>query len=233
MEIKSLDSHPKTRKSRREKFLGQRSTNTIAVFWTYDDILLRHFYDVSKSGDYRTLVKSGDATDEQCAEAWEKIVQKNNYHSGNRQYDNYLNLVKQYNLAIKELNAVVSTIMCLIFVVDKEQIEFLKSKGYKIDTSSATAYDNSLAIALHESGKIRSKIKIKYNQINNFNQRAIESKEHGEVTLDEMLTALSMEVGFQLPDSITLAQYNAYAKRVKKRNDAVEAQKKQRGNVRA
>jgi hypothetical protein len=142
-------------------------------------------------------------------------------------------MIKQYNLAINELNAVVSTILCLCFVVDEDQIKFLKSKGYKIDTSTATAYDNSLAVALHESGKIRSKIKMKYNQINNFNQRAIESREQGEVTLDEMLTAISMEVGFQLPDSITLAQYNAYAKRVKKRNDALEmAHKKPRGNVR-
>jgi hypothetical protein len=174
---------------------------------------------VSKSGNLKSLVKSGDATDEQCGEVWEKIVQKNNYHSGTNQYDNYLNLIKQYNMAIRELNAVVSSIMCLWFAIDDSQIGFLRGKGYKIDTNSASGYEKSLVVAMHESGRIRSKIKIKYNQIQNFNQRAQENKEQGEVSVDDMLSALSMEVGFQIPDSITLAQYNAYAKRIKKRND--------------
>jgi hypothetical protein len=181
------------------------------------------------------LIKEGSATDDECSEAWEKIVQKNNYHSGNNKYNNYLNLVRQLNLSIKELNAVVSTILCLCFVVDDDQIKFLKSKGYKIDTSSASAYERSLAVALHESGNIRTKIKIRQAQIKNFNQKAIENKEQNEMTFDEMLSALSMEVGFQLPDTITLAQYNAYAKRVIKKQEALEraGKKQQRGNVRA
>lgn len=219
MEI-SLDSLPQTRKARRKKFLSPPLKSTIAVFWSYDDILLRHFYEVSKTGDLKSLIKSGDASEEQCAEVWEKIVQKNNYHSGSRQYDNYLNLIKQYNLAIREYNAVVSTIGCLEYVIDDEHISFLRSKGYKIDTSCGSGYKKSLEVARHESGRVRSKIKIKYNQILNFNQRAQENQEQsGDVSIDDMLTALSMEVGFQLPDSITLAQYNAYAKRVKKRNE--------------
>ena len=183
--------------------------------------------------DLRLLIKSGEATIDECSEAWEKIVEKNNYHSGNNQLDNYKNLIKQYNLAIKELNAVVSTILCLCFVVDEEQIKFLKSKGYKIDTSSGTAFDLSLGIALHESGKIRSKIKMKFNQLSNFNQKAIEQREgQGDISIDDMISSLSLEVGFQVPDTITLSQYNAYAKRIKKRNETLErAQKKH--NVRA
>jgi hypothetical protein len=215
--------------------LDPQSKTTTAAFWTYDDILLRHFFDVSKSGDYQSLIKSGEANQGECIEAWEKIVQKNNYHGGNNQYDNYLHLIKQFNMAMKELNAVVSTILCLCFVVDDEQIKFLRKKGYKINTSGATAYDNSLGVALHESGKIRSKIKMKFNQLNNFNQKAIEQREsQGDVSVDDLISSLSFEVGFQLPDTITLAQYNAYAKRVKKRNDSLEkANKKGRGNVRA
>ena len=191
--------------------------------------------EVSKAGNFKSLIKEGNATESECLDAWEKIVQKNNYHSGSNKYNNYLRMIQQYNLAMRELNAVTSTILCLCFAVDDEQIKFLISKGYKIDTSSGSAYEKSLAIALHESGKIRTKIKMKLNEINNFNQKAIESREQNDISIDEMLSALSMEVGFQLPDTITLAQYNAYAKRVITRHEAIErAGKKQaRGNVRA
>jgi hypothetical protein len=190
---------------------------------------------VSTAGDYKSLIKSGNATELECLEAWEAIVQKNNYHSGSNQYNNYLNLIKQYNMAMQELNGVVSTILCLCFVVDKDQIEYLKAKGYKIDTSTGSAYEKSLADALHRSGQIRTKIKVKLNQINNFNQRVMEQREsQSEQTVDDLISSLSMEVGFQIPDTVTLAQYNAYAKRVKKKHEALEkANKKPRGNVRA
>jgi hypothetical protein len=116
---------------------------------------------------------------------------------------------------------------------EKNDIDSLKKYGYKIDTSTTATFSHSLITAKHTSTRLNSKLKMKLNQVNNFNQRAKEQKEQSEVTLDEMLTAISMEVGFQLPDSITLAQYNAYAKRVRKRNDALEmAHKKPRGNVR-
>lgn len=111
--------------------------------------------------------------------------------------------------------------MVLLFTIDTPTIEFLNKSGYKIETKTQELFEESLRKAFIKSDNINSKLKQKFNQIQNFNEGLVSKKENevGKSTgFEEKLAELSFEVGFSVDETITLARYNEYVKIINKRN---------------
>jgi hypothetical protein len=179
------------------------------------------FLEIVASHDYKRILKSGEASDDQCQEMWETIVQQHNYHNGNQEFFNYISHLRAYKDLLERYNTVKSSLMVLLFTIDTPTIEFLNKSGYRIETKTQELFEESLRKAFIKSDNINSKLKQKFNQIQNFNEGLVSKKENevGKSTgFEEKLAELSFEVGFSVDETITLARYNEYVKIINKRN---------------
>lgn len=217
----SWDLLKRTKKKQRKKSSRTKSSSTTPIFFGYKDITLKLFLEIIDSQDFSQLLKKGTATPEECQDQWERIVEKHNYHNGNYEHLNYLSHLQSYKEALQRFNTIKSSLMLLLVVIDNPTIEFLNYNGYKIDTSSQEKYELSLKNAFLKSDNLNSKLKMSYNQLNNFNDNLISKREEFErtkTTLEEKLAALSWELGFSVDDTVTLARYNEYVRIINKNN---------------
>ena len=101
----------------------------------------------------------------------------------------------------------------------KEILQYLRSKGHKVDTTSNEAYEESLVLLSKKADAITTRLRMKENEL------LIMVNDKGERSnFEETMATLCANLGFTVPDSVTLARYNEYMKVIKKKN----APKKQR-----
>lgn len=187
------------------------------IFWLYENITLALFIEIAGGGNVNKLVREGTATQEQCAQAWERILKQNSLVSGGLEYLNYFNLYKSYDKLIADYTIVKATLLTLMFVVDDNDIMFLKRKGIKIATTSATQYNESLQAGMRRAEGMVNQIVARQIELAKMQNKDKDRK----VSAEELLAYISVELGFAVTDNVTLARYNEYKKLIMKRRKPV------------
>ncbi len=198
--------------------LSRRSKNSLPVFLKYDTILLKTYFDIANTGDFAKLVVNGEATSEQCKEKWNEIVAVNFENFGTFDFIGYVDNVEGYNSFLREHNLTIAELLVLYFQVDDDIIMELRERGYNIDTSSKSNYITSLERAMERSKSLQSRIRMKSNELENLTSHL---KDTQPATFDEIMASLIINLGFTIPDEITLARFNQY------RNLIVQKHKRQ------
>lgn len=195
----------------------------LVKFHTYETIPLKLFIEIAETADYMLLIISGKPTPDESFDQWEQIIQKNSSINGSTEYRSYYDNLKHYNKLLREFNAIKATITILYFEIDNDMVEYLRSKGYKIDLSSSEAYATSLNAAMNRSNNLISKIESRYKAIVKANEQSKGSNQ--QTSFASLLANLNMTLGFKEDDTLLLATYNEYNKRIKRDNEANKKKK--------
>ena len=202
--------------------ISRRTSSSItASFFSYEDITLKLFMAISESGNFKLVIKSGIATDSQCVAMWEKIVQDNNKVTGNQEYNSYLKSWRNYNRLLHEHISVRPNLVILCYALDFEAIKYVRSKGYLIDTTNSKTYADSLYRAIRKCDNLQTKIAMQLNDL----ERTQATTPRRSENFEALMAALSLELGYTVPDEITLARYNEYSKLIERRHHAYKAQR--------
>jgi hypothetical protein len=192
------------------------------VFYTYDNIPLRLYFDIANTGDFIRLVKEGKSDNEQCLIAWEAIIKKQQEITGNNQYNAFFRLNKGYLLNLNDYTLIRA---CLILTginnifPDYEYIKILKEKGYNIDTSTPETIIDSVNGGLQKCDGLITKATTKRKEIEMImNQN--ESKD--KVGFESAIANLNYQLGFNVDDNLTLSRFNEYQKIIKAKHKALE-----------
>lgn len=186
-------------------------------FLDYETIKLRTYIDITINLDYKRLILKGNATEEQCIEAWESIVKKNNEQNGSFEYQTYFNNVETVAELLAEYNIVKGMLFILRYEIDYTYIEELKEFGYKISTQPKL-YEASLQAAERKSDNIITKIGIKKSEI----MEMLEAS-GPDASFDNLMATLSASLEYEVNDDITLARFNEYRKIIKKKYERVKS----------
>lgn len=202
---------------------SNRKYKTITeVLYTYDNILLTTYMEIAQTGNTGLLVVTGSPSDKQIQERWETIVKRNSEHNGFN-LNEYQDNLKEYARLLADYELVKLTLLQICMVVDDDAELFLQSKGYRIDRSSASAYNESIQLALQRCKNILTKLKTRYNQI----QQASKDNENqkAQTSIEAILANISAWLGFSVGSDITLARYNEYKKIIKRKHEASKMKK--------
>ena len=205
---------------RKSNLKSKRSTG---VLYTYDTILLTLYLEIAQTGNTDLLVISGTPTDKEIQAAWDEITRLNSNSTG-RTNDN-LDTVKDYARLLSKYIAVQASILQLYLCVDDEALLYLSSAGYRIDTSSNTAYRESLKSAQRKAANVVTKIESKYKEIMAAAAEA-DPDAPARSGIETMLAAVSATLGFNVESTVTLARFNEYNKIIKKRIEASKSKGK-------
>jgi hypothetical protein len=187
-------------------------------FYIYDDIPLKLYIELAASGEYKKLIKSGSATNDECAQAWENIMVKNGKVTGNLDYLNYFETYKQFQLLVSKYHMLKAILMKLaypaFFGFDKVKIQYMISEGYRIKLNTIEAYVASVQAADKRVNSLVTKILTKKAQLENmFKDKGKEEEPQG---FYEIIAYLIAE-GFNINNDITLATYNQLVKIIRKK----------------
>lgn len=177
--------------------------------------------EIAQTGNTNLLVITGGPSDKELAEGWEKIIKRNSQVNG-LGLDNYLDNYKTYAQLLGDYEKVKLSLMQLLMVVDDDVIAYLKSKGYVIDTSTSSSYNKSIQNAMQKCKNILTKLKTRYNQIQQANK---DNDKAPQTSIEEILANISVSIGFSVGMDVTLARFNEYKRIVKKRHEASKMKK--------
>lgn len=234
-----MDSHKLTSKNWRGStysptFKSSSAKQSKVRLFSYEDILLRLYVDISANGGFERLIISGRATLEKCVERWEEIVRMNSEESRSNQYQSYFSLNQGYaNLMARHLNVKLLLMRCQITGSNdngfNETIDELKHLGYKIDISSTEKYAESIASCMNNSNILVTKINQKQVEINDYLKRVNGKGKKADVFVD-LLANLEEALGGNrsLPDDITLSKYNSLLRIAKAKQAAAKASQRAR-----
>ena len=183
---------------------------TSATFYGYDDVLLKMYFDIASNGDTSVLQKTGKPDSKKCNEVWEEIIRQNSKATSNKQYEKYLSTLRQHRLFIKEYTLIKAMLTKLSFVVDKECIDYLNIKGYRIKTTNSVEYAESLSEADKRVENLKTKATMKQNEIHEFFKVTEGEAKKSSGGLHKTLAIISFHLGYEVKDDITLARYNEY-----------------------
>lgn len=184
-------------------------------YYSYETIPLKVYFEVSR-GNYVLLQLKGRQNIEKLNQVWEEIVKKNAKANESFQYDNFFAVYKSHGNLIQEYTTVKAILMKLAFKVDKIDIEYLKKKGYAINTTTSQKYLDSLLAAIKKSDNLVTRAVMKANELKSFKGKLDESLQ----TFDSVMADLTSSLGFEVKDEISLARYNELKKNIRKRNEA-------------
>lgn len=191
------------------------------TYYQYSNIKLRTYVEIAQTGNLNLLVISGYPTEQELLDKWENLVKDNAKANNDNSYSAYENNLKRYGKLIADYELVRLSLMKLILVVDDECLLYLKERGFKINTTTASGYAESIDAALKRSGSYLTKIKMKLNEMN---ESRVEADKSQPKTIEEILGALSASLNFEITGDITLARFNEYKKIVKKKNERSKRQ---------
>lgn len=190
--------------------MSNRSTkSTLENLYSYDDILLRDYFDIAQSRDFNKLIKYGRATKDQLEEQWENIVKRNNEEAGVFDYSNYREALEAYHYLLSVYHKVKTCLFKLSIRCDYKVIDMLALEGYVI-SKEVDKYDNSLYLASRKSDNLVTKIKSKLHEINLY-------RDNGDkpLTFESALAKASFGAKYDVSRNITLCGYNQLMKEIK------------------
>jgi len=175
------------------------------------------------------LIVTGKASIDDCSKQWDAIIQKNYETNGGYEYMNYVDLMKEYGYLMYEYNFVKCCLLKLItlnqevgivfmpgeqnFVQDDEIIAELLDHGYKINTTGANAFCQSINSALIRVDGLANRMKLKAAEI----IEMMDGSEKEPASFDSIMAFLSSQFP-HVPEDITLSRYNEMIKVLKKKN---------------
>lgn len=170
------------------------------------------------------MIISGKAVNDQCMEAWEAIVRRQQKESGSNQYDAIVTLSKAY---LKYLNDHVTIRANLILVgmtryyVEWKWITALRDAGYMINTETPDTILESVNAGLRRCENLITKATSKRKEIEKMMQDNKKSK-GDEFGFTQLMAHLNFALGYPEKEDITLSQYNEYQKILKAKAKANE-----------
>ena len=188
--------------------------NTETRYFSYDNIPLKVFIDISNSADYSLLCISGQADADIAYDKYEAIIRKNGQMNGTLEFESYLTNYTALAKYMADYNAIKAALGVLLYFVDNAYIAFLNKKGYRINTDTASGYAKSLVAAGRKADNLQSKIASKIKEM----ERKGVQNSGGPRTFDDVMAELTASIGFNVPEEVTLARYNGYMKVIKDRN---------------
>lgn len=207
----------RVRKNSQRK-LDRTLSSTTAVFFQYNTIPLKLYLEIGASSEFSRLVISGGADKQACLVQWEKIIQENNQHTGQVQYDEYRSLYVGYYQLITEYLQVKASFTTLLFVIDYPLIKELREMGFKIDLTDSAKYAKSLELGLKRNSNLITQARMKQSEMDKI--YGAKSKEDIKpLTFDDIMGWLQTEGVSGLDDNLTLARYNAIRAILKKKNE--------------
>lgn len=226
-----------------QNFLGRmffrNSKSSSGILYTYEDILLKLYIEVARTGDFTKLIKSGKCGDDECLLAWEQIVKKQEKITGSNQYNSVLQLMKGYASLLNDHSVIRA---CLIHIMngamlnadalplDWEVLQVLKSKGYTIRTSQRSETLEDIKNGLRRNENLITKATMNKKALEKmFKDR--QDKQEEQKGFEEILANLNFALGFNVDENITLSRYNEYQKILIARAKA-EEKNKLKGNGR-
>jgi len=173
------------------------------------------FIEVAETSDYKKLIKRGEPTEDQCAEAWENIIQRNGQNSGNQGYNNHLNDANTYTALLSEYLFMRSALTKLLYVIDYQLIKYCeKNFGYRFALTSTEDYAQSLFAVSRRVDSLATRIKMHQNKM----QAASTVQQSGKSSFHEAIAVLIDAFKVDFRDDITLAKYNELVKILKQRH---------------
>lgn len=187
-------------------------------FWAYDNIKLKLFIEIAQTKELHKLIVEGSAEIEELQEQWEEIIKLNANANNDFTLDQYSQSVKSYGILLRNHILIKIAITKLKFRVDEDDINFLKSHRIKIDQSTATSYNKTLEMAERKSDNLVTRMNMELTKVQNLIAEKMEEQGKGP-NMEELLAQVSVGIGFQVMDDITLARYNEYKKVISRRVD--------------
>lgn len=179
----------------------------------YDTVLLSTYIEIAQTGNTQLLVIKGFPTESQIAEAWEAIVQENAKASSDNTFRLFKENQRSYGKLLGEYELVRLYLMKSILVVDKEALDYLRTKGFRMNDKSYSGYVESLNNAIQRSNHYITKIRAKLKELAKVN----EDKPKNAASIEETLATMSAILGFTIPAEVTLARFNEYKRICKKK----------------
>jgi hypothetical protein len=153
-------------------------------------------------------------------EAWEEIVRRNCIANEVHEYQTYLNALRSHALLVNQYIADKAHINKLMLPVlgggkiNVGSLEYLRNKGYVIDTTTKESYIASLKGALRKRENLMTRINMKKKEIERI---ALQQKggKGEDRSVEQLLAALSFQIGFPIAEDVTLARFNEYSRIVR------------------
>lgn len=183
--------------------------------YSYDNITLKLYTQIASGSSVKNLIIKGNPDSNQLAVAWEQIVKQNSQNNGTYQYNSYFQLLQTYELLVNEYNTIKAMLTKLSLKIDHDLIKELRRKGYNINaTVNSEVYATSLLNAGRKVENLVTKIKSKQTELN---QMEAQDDRKSSLGFEELLANLSVGLGFNVDDSVTLARFNEFQKLLKKK----------------
>lgn len=196
--------------------------NTYKRCYNYENIKLVLFLQVAKTSNYNLLCFDGEPDEKECTIAWEEIIKSNGEATGGMELDIFNDLKESYGLLLQDYNVIKVIILKLHFVIDYDDINYLKSKGYKFEFKNNKEYITCLLNAKNRAGDIVTKMKMKRNEIDELTKK----KEGNEISIADLITDLNFELKFAAVDAdVLLSVYNAYSNKIKHNNARIRKER--------
>ena len=81
----------------------QSSVSTKRNYYDYEDLLLKTFFDIIKTGDLNLLKKDKKRiVGTNLEEIWESIIKRHNDNNGNFDFNNYVDAIRSYAYLLSE-----------------------------------------------------------------------------------------------------------------------------------
>lgn len=190
-------------------------SSTIGKFYTYDNIKLRLYMEISNGASLENLIIEGNVSEQVLYNNWEDILRKNSKANNNLEFLNHFEAAQKYTMLLSLYTTIKACLMKLTICPDVEVIKYLRTEGYYIDGSSVRAYTESIVAASNLSDNLATKIETKEKELRLYKVDNDVSSGSG---FEEGLASLSYMIGFNIPDDVTLAKFNEYKRIIRKQN---------------
>lgn len=181
---------------------------------SYEDLSLKVYFEIIKTGNCRLLLLEGDATDKQCRKAWEDIVRRNEKSQGTLWYFQHYEDLDFLKQVVGEYVLVSAMLNKLLYVIDWKAIHELQRMGYNLDTTSNKAFERTLRERLQNVKNLITQFKMKRADM----ERDNKANKDEAPTFETTMARLSVAIGFPVPENITLIRFNEFNKILRERN---------------
>jgi hypothetical protein len=193
---------------------------SFARYWRYEDIPLKLFIDISQNHKYRKMVRYGFASFDNCVEKYEQIISENSKRTNSFDYQHYFGLQRKLYTQINDYYTIKAALLKLSIEIDEEIIDFLKTKGFKININTQKDYEKTIYACFRRIEGHKTRANIIKSDIDK-----LKKGNDSNILFEEILAILSYQLGYTVERGITLAQYNEYKKIIKQKQQRNERNK--------
>jgi len=192
------------------------------------------FIDCLVNNKLERLIKSGEASQKELAEAWQKIWFEYCDLSDNPEYRNMLNLIKETSYLESKLLTIRLCLQKIIHKPDENCIAILKKYGYRydFDKSDEAKFIKDIEQVLAISKSIEIEVLRNRKQLEK--SQEVKHDKVNQSTFDKMLVVMSKWIGYRLDKKIlTVSEYALIGKMMEVESNISESSTKSSFNGRS